>query len=108
MVDNRVFLDDWHFIRQKGRERYLTRTTLKFFVVFLILLVVFNFLIHSLDFTLETLVNQIFKNFVIALLPAAAIAYYKWVTNEKKYERLKSKEQARSELLTHSMRDSQF
>jgi len=105
MIEERKFIDDWQIIQKKGQFSFILKKVLTLGLLLLIILVVKDFIVHSLEVTVEELINKVFKNVFIAIIISVIYGAIVWVKNEKRYEKFKNKESGQQELKTRTMRD---
>ncbi len=105
MVEERVFMDDWQLIRKQGREKYVFKKAILLGLLILIILVLKDFYVHSLDFTFTEVINKSFKNVFISYIIAVIYFLIKWNFNENKYQKLVIKAENKSNLKVQNMKD---
>jgi len=103
-----AFYDRWQEIRSRGEKNYLFKQTAKLWFILLIIFMISNFLIYSLDVTLEEITNKLFKNIFITFIIALVIVANIWRRNERRYEKIKQRKDNNAELAVNKMRNQVY
>ena len=91
MTIDEQFLEKWEERRKEGKKIYFLKGTAVGTVIILILLILKDFALHQLVFSMPELGNLIFKNIFISAILAGFAAIQSWEWQEKKYKNMKGK-----------------
>jgi len=85
------FLKKWEERRKQSKKTYFLKGTAVGTVIILILLILKDFAVHQIVFSVPELGNLIFKNIFISAILAGFAAIQSWEWQEKKYRNMKGK-----------------
>ena len=88
MTIDEQFLEKWEERRKEGKKIYFLKGTAVGTVIILILK---DFAVHQIVFSISELVNLIFKNIFISVIIAGFAAIQSWEWQERKYKNMKGK-----------------
>ena len=91
MTVDEEFLEKWEERRKQGKKSYFLKGTAVGTVIILILLILKDFAVHQIVFSISELVNLIFKNIFISVIIAGFAAIQSWEWQERKYKNMKGK-----------------
>lgn len=91
MTIDEQFLEKWEERRKQGKKNYFLKGTAVGTVIILILLILKDFAVHQIVFSLSELGNLIFKNIFISAIIAGFAAIQSWEWQERKYRNMKGK-----------------
>ncbi len=91
MTVDEKFLEKWEERRKKGKKNYFLKGTAVGTVIILILLILKDFAVHPIVFSVAELGNLIFKNIFISAILAGFAAIQSWEWQERKYKNMKGK-----------------
>ncbi len=91
MTVDEEFLEKWEERRKKGKKNYFLKGTAVGTVIILILLILKDFAVHQLVFSVAELGNLVFKNIFISAILAGFAAIQSWEWQERKYKKMKGK-----------------
>lgn len=85
---NKDFVKKWELKRKSGRNNYILKGTVIGTLIILVLLIMKDFYVHPITFSLKELGNLIFKNIFISLILAAFASLQSWNWQDRKYENI--------------------
>ncbi|MFO7887365.1 MAG: hypothetical protein R6U59_03525 [Eubacteriales bacterium] len=91
MTVDEKFLEKWEERRKKGKKSYFLKGTAVGTIIILILLILKDFAVHQIVFSVAELGNLIFKNIFISAILAGFAAIQSWEWQERKYKNMKGK-----------------
>ncbi len=89
MDKNEEFVKKWNKKRELGKKNYIYKSTAIGTLILLILLIMKDFVVHPITFSIPELGNLIFKNIFISIILSGFASIQAWEWQERKYKKLR-------------------
>lgn len=89
MSKDKDFIQKWEKRRKSGKKIYFLKNTTIGTIIILILLILKDFALHPIVFSVSELENLIFKNIFISAILAGFASIQAWEWQERKYKKLR-------------------
>ncbi len=89
MNKDKVFIQKWEEKRKSGKKNYFLKNTAIGTFLILILLILKDFAVHQIVFSISELGNLVFKNIFISAILAGFASIQAWDWQERKYRKLR-------------------
>jgi hypothetical protein len=89
MGKNEEFIKKWTKKRKLGKKNYIYKSTAVGTLILLILLIMKDFAVHPITFSISELGNLVFKNIFISIILSGFASIQAWEWQERKYKKLR-------------------